>query len=165
MEAFSVSHGKAYPYLPLIELLKDYFQITLEDEERTRREKVAGKVVLLDHSLGDTLPYLFFLLGISGPGSSLQKMDSQIRRQRTFEVIKRLILRESLNQPLLVVFEDLHWLDSETQAFLDMLSESVASARVLLLVNYRPEYPAGLGTGRARTGRSGVRQCSPQRNC
>jgi predicted ATPase len=140
MQAFSASHGKAYPYLPLIELLKDYFQITPQDGEQTRREKVAGKVVVLDRTLEDTLPYLFFLLGISEQGSSLQQMDAQIRRQRTFEAIKRLLLRGSLIQALLLVFEDLHWVDGETQAFLDFLSESVASARILLLVNYRPEY-------------------------
>ncbi len=140
LQAFSASHGKAYPYLPLIELLKDFFQITPQDGEQTRREKVAGKVVVLDRTLEDTLPYLFFLLGISELGSSIQQMDAQIRRQRTFEAIKRLLLRGSLNQPLLLVFEDLHWVDGETQAFLDFLSESVASARILLLVNYRPEY-------------------------
>ena len=67
-------------------------------------------------------------------------MDPQIRRRRTFEALKRLFLRESLNQPLILIFEDLHWIDSETQGFLDTLSESVASAKVLLLVNYRPEY-------------------------
>jgi predicted ATPase len=67
-------------------------------------------------------------------------MDAQIRKRRTFEAVKRLLLRESLNQPLMLLFEDLHWLDSETQAFLDLLSESVATARILLLVNYRPEY-------------------------
>src|SRR2546422_4809626 len=67
-------------------------------------------------------------------------MDPQIRRRRTLEAIKRLLVRESLNQPLMVIFEDLHWLDAETQAFLTLLSESVATAKILLLVNYRPEY-------------------------
>src|SRR5262245_8251935 len=67
-------------------------------------------------------------------------MDPQMRRRRTFEAIKKVFLRESLNQPLILIFEDLHWIDSETQGFLDILSESVASARLLLLVNYRPEY-------------------------
>src|SRR5438034_2164497 len=67
-------------------------------------------------------------------------MDPQIRRQRTFAALKQLFLRESLNQPLILIFEDLHWIDSETQGFLDTLSESVASARILLLTNYRPEY-------------------------
>src|SRR5262249_54818880 len=54
--------------------------------------------------------------------------------------LKRLFLRESLNQPLILVFEDLHWIDTETQGFLDLLSESIASARILVAVNYRPEY-------------------------
>ena len=56
------------------------------------------------------------------------------------DAIKRIILRESLNQPLVVIFEDLHWIDEQTQALLDLLAESIGSARVLLLVNYRPEY-------------------------
>ncbi|MBI3303806.1 MAG: AAA family ATPase, partial [Deltaproteobacteria bacterium] len=140
LETFSVSHGKAYPYLPLIELLKNYFQIALQDDERRRREKVTGKVLTLDRNLEDTLPYLFFLLGIAEPTSSLQQMDPQIRRRRTFDAIKRLLLRESLNQPVILIFEDLHWLDAETHAFLTLLSEGVATARILLLVNYRPEY-------------------------
>ena len=140
LEAFSVSHGKASPYLPLIELLKDYFAIEPSDDERKRRERVTGKVLALDRALEDTLPYLFSLLGIEDPQSSLQQMDAQIRRQRTFEALKKLFLRESLNQPFILIFEDLHWIDTETQGFLDTLSESVGSAKLLLLVNYRPEY-------------------------
>src|SRR5712692_3457590 len=140
LETFSVSHGKAYAYLPLIDLLKNYFQITPQDDERRRREKVMGKVLALDRSLEDTLPYLLFLLGIAEPTASLQQMDPQIRKRRTFEAIKRLLVRESLNQPLVLIFEDLHWLDGETQAFLTLLSESLATAKILLLVNYRPEY-------------------------
>jgi hypothetical protein len=88
----------------------------------------------------DTLPYIFALLGIAEPTSSITQMDAQIRKRRTLEAIKRLLIRESLNQPLVVSFEDLHWLDAETQAFLTLLSDSVATANVLLLVNYRPEY-------------------------
>lgn len=146
LEAYSVSHGKTSPYLPLIELLKSYFDITLEDDGRKRREKVMGKVLALDRGLEDTLPYLFALLGIEDQPSSLQQMDPQIRRRRTFESLKKLFLRESLNQPLILIFEDLHWIDSETQGFLDLLSESVASARILLLTNYRPEYRPEWGT-------------------
>jgi len=137
---FSVSHSKAYPYLPLIDLLKNYFHITPQDDERRRQEKITGKVLTLDRSLEDTLPYLFTLLGIAEPTASLQQMDPQIRKQRTFEAIKRLLVRESLNQPLLLIFEDLHWLDTETQAFLTLFAESIASAKILLLTNYRPEY-------------------------
>ena len=146
LAAFSVSYGKASPYLPLIELLKTYFQIEPTDDERTRKEKVGGKVFMLDRSLEDTLPYLFSLLGIEDEPSTLRQMDAQMRRRQTFDALKRLFLRESLNQPLLLLFEDLHWIDSETQGFLDTLSESVASAQLLLLVNYRPEYRHDWGT-------------------
>src|SRR5262245_22621378 len=142
LEALSVSHGKASPYLPLIELLKHYFQITLQDDDRSRREKVLGKVLALDRSLEDILPYLLTLLGVADPHSPVPQMleDPQVWRRRTLDALKRLLVRESLNQPLILIFEDLHWLDSETQAFLTLLSESIATARMLLLVNYRPEY-------------------------
>jgi predicted ATPase len=86
------------------------------------------------------LPYLLGLLGIQEGPDPLSQMDPQIRRRRTLEAIKRIILRESLEHALVVIFEDLHWIDSETQASLDLLADSGAGARLLLLVNYRPEY-------------------------
>jgi predicted ATPase len=146
LEAFSASHGKAYAYLPLIDLLKSYFRITLEDDARRRREKVTGKVLTLDRTLEDTLPYLSSLLGIEDEVASLAQMDPEIRRRRTMEAVKRILVRETLNQPCVLIFEDLHWIDAETQAFLDVLTESVATARLLLLVNYRPEYQHGWGS-------------------
>jgi tetratricopeptide (TPR) repeat protein len=72
-------------------------------------------------------------------------MDAQIRRRRTLEAVKRIIIRESLKQPLVVIFEDLHWIDAESQDFMDLLVDSVASARILMLANYRPEYRHGWG--------------------
>ena len=94
----------------------------------------------LDPALQDTLPYLFGLLGIVEGPDPLAQMDPQIKRQRTLDAIKRIVLRESLKQPVVVIFEDLHWIDAQTQALLDLLADSIANARVLLLVNYRPEY-------------------------
>src|SRR5262249_31096605 len=73
-------------------------------------------------------------------------LDPLQRRRRTLEALKHILLRESQVQPVLLVFEDLHWIDSETQAVLDMLVESLPTARVLLLVNYRPEYQHGWGS-------------------
>jgi predicted ATPase len=140
LETFSVSHGKAYPYLPLIELLNTYFQLTPQDDERRRREQVTGKVLTLDRRLEDTLPHLSALVGDAEASATLTQLDPQLRRQRTFEAITRLLLRESLNQPVLLLVEDLHWLDSETHTWLQLFSERVASARLLLLVNYRPEF-------------------------
>src|SRR5260370_5833265 len=140
LETFSVSHGKASAYLPVIDLLRNYFDISAGDDERKRREKVTGRVVALERSLEDTLPYLFSLLGIVEGDDPLAQMDGQIRKRRTLAAIKRIILRESLNQPLLLVFHALHWIDEQTQGFLNLLAESIGTAKILLLVNYRPEY-------------------------
>jgi class 3 adenylate cyclase/predicted ATPase len=140
LETFSVSHGKAFAYMPLVELLKQYFGLGSQDDERSRREKVTGKVVTLERRLEDSLPYLLFLLGIAEPDSVLLQMDPQLRRQRTFEALRQLLICESRNQPLILLFEDLQWLDSETEAFLRFLVEGIAAAPILLLVNYRPEY-------------------------
>ncbi len=140
LETFSISHGKASAYLPVIDLLRNYFGISSEDDERKRREKVTGRVVALDRSLEDTLPYLFSLLGIVEGVDPLAQMDARIKKSRTLEAIKRIVLRESLNQPLIVIFEDLHWIDEQTQEFLNLLADSIATAKILLLVNYRPEY-------------------------
>src|SRR6202789_2008703 len=83
---------------------------------------------------------MFALLGIIEGDDPLAQMDAQVRKRRTLDAIKRILLRESLNQPLMVIFEDLHWIDEETQAFLNLLADSIANARIVLLVNYRPEY-------------------------
>jgi class 3 adenylate cyclase/tetratricopeptide (TPR) repeat protein len=164
LETFSVSYGKASAYLPVIGLLHSYFEISSDDDARKRREKVAGRLAILDPSLEGTRPYLFSLLGIvEGDDHNRQhweqsldrldeylhelqkkdplaQMDAQIKKRRTLDAIKRILVRESLNQPLMVIFEDLHWIDDETQALLNLLADSIGTARILLLVNYRPEY-------------------------
>jgi class 3 adenylate cyclase/predicted ATPase len=140
LEAFTVSHGKASAYFPVIDLLHEYFRIGSDDDARTRREKVNGKVLTLDRSLESTLPYLFALLGIAEGNDPLAQLDEQVKKRRTVDAIKRIFVRESLDQPLMVIFEDLHWIDEDTQAFLNVLADSIATARVLLLVNYRPDY-------------------------
>jgi class 3 adenylate cyclase/tetratricopeptide (TPR) repeat protein len=146
LETFSVSHGKASAYLPVIELLHGYFDIRAEDDARKRSEKVIGKVLRLDRTLEDALPYLFAVLGLVEGEDPLAQMEAQLRRRRTLETIKRLVLRESVNQPLLVLIEDLHWIDTETQALLNLLADSIGTAKILLLVNYRPEYTHGWGS-------------------
>jgi predicted ATPase len=120
------------------ELLREYFEISSADDERKRRELILGKLLALDRALEDAPPYLYPLLGVAEANDSLAQMDPQIRRRRTHEAIKRILLRESLNQPLIIIFEDLHWIDGETQVLLDHLLDAIAHARVLLLVNYRP---------------------------
>jgi class 3 adenylate cyclase len=140
LEAFSFSHGKASAYLPAVDLLKSYFRIADHDDERTRREKVTGKVLALDRALEDALPHLFALLGIPAGDGRLDEMDPTIRSRRTREAVKSLIIRESLNQPLILIFEDLHWIDAESEALLNLIADSIGTAQILMMVNYRPEY-------------------------
>jgi len=140
LEAVSVSHGKASAYLPVVDLLKTYFRITDQDDSDLRREKITGKVLSLDRTLEDTMPYLFALLGVPLLGVALDEMDPAVRRWRTRDAIKRLLVRETLRQPLILIFEDLHWIDDESQALLDLLADSIGTARVLMMVNYRTEY-------------------------
>jgi class 3 adenylate cyclase/tetratricopeptide (TPR) repeat protein len=146
LESASVSYGKATPYFPVIDLLKRYCQIDDGDAARTIRARVTGQVLTLDETLQDTLPALLVLLDVLPDDSPFGHLDPSQRRQRTLEALRRVLLRESQVQPLLLVFEDLHWIDSETQALLDRLIESLPTARLLLLVNYRPEYQHGWGS-------------------
>ena len=143
LESGSVSYGKATPYLPVIDLLKAYFKIQDRDDPREIREKVTGKLLTLDKSLEPTLPAFLALLDVPVDDPTWQALDPSQRRQQTLGAVKRLLLRESQVQPLILLFEDLHWIDSETQAMLESLVESLPTSRLLLLVNYRPEYQHG----------------------
>src|SRR5262252_3709857 len=143
LESSSVSYGKATAYLPVRDLLKAYFQIDDRDDGRKVREKLTGKLLTLDATLGPTLPAFLTLLDVPVEDRHWEDLDPAQRRQRTIEAIKGLLLRESQVQPLLLVFENLHWIDAETQAVLDSLIKSLPTARLLLLTNYRPEYQHG----------------------
>jgi class 3 adenylate cyclase/tetratricopeptide (TPR) repeat protein len=162
LESGSVSYGKATMYLPVIDLVKAYCRIEPRDDERLIREKVTGKLLTLDRALEPYLPPLLALLdalplsshpprpehevGDAVSSVAWEALDPTQRRRRTLDAVKRLLLRESQEQPLLLVFEDLHWIDSESQALLDSFVESLPNSRVLLLVNYRPEYSHGWGS-------------------
>src|SRR5262249_20961899 len=145
LESSAVSYDRATAYLPVRDLFKAYFQLDDRDDGRTIREKLTGKLLTLDAALGPTLPAFLALLDVPVADRHWQDLDPAQRRQRTLAAIKQLLLRESQVQPLLLVFENLHWIDTETQAILDGLVDSLPTARLLLLVNYRPEYQHGWG--------------------
>src|SRR5574338_1485241 len=140
LEAQATSYGKNTAYLTVKELLQSYFQLEERDDPRRVREKVTGKLLTLDESLRPTLPAFLQLLDVPVDDAEWQTPDLPQRRQRMLDAVKRLILREGQVQPVLAVFENLHWLDSESQAFLDSLVDSLPLARALVLVSYRPEY-------------------------
>jgi class 3 adenylate cyclase/predicted ATPase len=143
VESASVSYGKATTYYPVIELLRAYFRIEARDDGRAVREKVTGKLLALDRALEPWLPALLALLDAPVDDPGWAALEPAQRRRQTLEAVRRLLLRESRVQPLLLVFEDLHWIDEATQALLDSLVESLPTARLLVLVNYRPEYRHG----------------------
>jgi len=145
LAAGALSYGKATSYLPVIELLKAYFKITELETHREIREKVTGKLLSLDRALEGYLAALFWLLDVPVDDAAWERLEPPLRRQQLLEGLCRLLLRESQVQPLVLVFEDLHWIDAETQTLLDLLVERLPTARLLLLVNYRPEYGHGWG--------------------
>jgi len=146
LESSSVSYGKASAYLPVIDLCKSYFRIEARDDARSIREKVTGKLLTLDESPRAMVPGFLSLLDVSTDDASWDTLDPGQRRRRTIDGLRRMLLRESQGQPLCLVFEDLHWVDTETQGLLDALVESLPTARLLLLVNYRPEYGHAWGS-------------------
>ncbi len=140
LESGSVSHGKATAYLPIVDLLKSYFQIEVADDARRVREKITGKVLTLDESLRPTVPAFLAMLDVPADDPTWADSDPAQRRKRTLDACRALLLREARVQPTIVIFEDLHWTDSESLSFLDSLVESLPKAAVLLLVNFRPEF-------------------------
>ena len=140
----AASYGKQTPYLPVIDLLKAYFQIEPHDEAGRIRERVTEKVS--EPALAPALSALLSLLDVPVADVQWQQLDPQQKRRRTLEAVRLLLFEESRRQPLVLVLEDLQWVDSETQAALESLVESLPSHRVQLLVSYRPEYQHAWGS-------------------
>ncbi|KRR18785.1 ATP-binding protein [Bradyrhizobium retamae] len=144
LETNSASYGHAASYLPVIELLRHYyFKISQRDNAKSIREKVTEKILALDPSLQDVIPPLLDLLDALDAGHPFQSLDPLQHRQHTYQAITRLLLRENHVQPVVAVFEDLHWNDSLTLGLLNEIVVNARDARLLLLVTYRPEFHDG----------------------
>jgi len=143
LQTSCLSYGQAKSYRPVIDLLRAYFRIDDRDDLRSIRAKITGHVLTLDESLRDLLPPIFWLFDVLPEGDGLGNLEPPHRRQVTLDALERLLWRESRMQPLVLVVEDLHWIDPETQALLDSLVDGVATVPVLALVNYRPEHDPG----------------------
>ena len=146
LETGAVSYGRLSAYLPFRELLRTYFQIEARNDAAEVHAKVAARLTALDESLRGIAPALIALLDVPVDDPAWPTLDPMQRRQRIFDALKRLLLRVSQERPLIVMVENLHWIDAETRAFLDHLVDSIPTAPLLLLVNYRPEYQHGWGS-------------------
>ena len=139
LHAGSVSYGKATGYGPVIDLLKYHFGVEERDAPPRIRERVTSKLLALDRSLEAQLPALLALLEVLPESSPWEALDPGQRKRAIQDAVKRLLLRESQAQPLMLVVEDLHWVDAESQAVLDAIAQSLPTAKLLLLANLRPE--------------------------
>jgi class 3 adenylate cyclase/tetratricopeptide (TPR) repeat protein len=140
---YGVAHGRQIPLLPVIEMLRAFFEIGGEDDAHAARAKVAGRLLLLNEAFRDALPVLFDFLGVPDPEWPVPAQMAPEARQRTlFAAVRRLVHAAAGEEPGVIVVEDLHWLDPGSEAFLRNLVESLPGARTLLVVNFRPEYQA-----------------------
>lgn len=141
LEAGSVSYGKATAYLPIVDLLTRYFDIHTRDDEARVRDKIAEKLKTLgEERIPAQLPFFLAALGMVVSDAAWTKLMPIERQRGMFDALKRLLIRESQRKPLCLVFEDLHWVDAETHTFLDTLLDSIPGARILMVVDYRPEH-------------------------
>jgi DNA-binding NtrC family response regulator/tetratricopeptide (TPR) repeat protein len=143
LEADCSSYSTSVPYMPLRDLLKAYFHLEDRDGGQPMREQITSRLRGLDETLSPTLPAFLTLLDVPVDDPQWHALDPSQRRQRILEALKHLLLRESQVQPVVLIVENLHWIDTETQAFLDSLVDSLPTVRLLLLVSYRPEYQHG----------------------
>lgn len=142
-EAQAQPHGAETPFMPVLQLLRSYFGILDSDQERIVREKIAGRVLLLDHSFVDDLPLLFDFLGVPDPDRPLPQLSAEARQRALQGLVCRLVRAPNRREPIVAVIEDLHWLDEPSKALLAELLSAVAGTKTLVVVNYRPESVAG----------------------
>jgi class 3 adenylate cyclase/tetratricopeptide (TPR) repeat protein len=141
-EGHGVAHGKTVPLLPILEFLRGYFGITEHDTARAARDKIAGRMLLLDERLGGGLAVMFDFLGVPDPERPLPPMGPEARERRLFDVIRRLARARSAREPAVFLFEDLHWFDRASDEFIENVVEIAPGNRTLVLLNFRPEYHA-----------------------
>jgi class 3 adenylate cyclase/tetratricopeptide (TPR) repeat protein len=137
-----VSHGKDVPLLPILALLREYFGVTEADRPGTAREKITSCIVALDPALEESLPLLFDFLEVPDPERPAPRVTPEIRMERLFTALRRITARRSEREVLVLLAEDLHWFDQQSEAFLERLIESFPGSRTLVVANFRPEFSA-----------------------
>jgi class 3 adenylate cyclase/tetratricopeptide (TPR) repeat protein len=139
-EAQGQPHARTIPYMPILQMLRAFFGIADSDPEQMAREKIAGRALLLDTAFAEDLPLLFDFLGVPDPDRPVPQMSPEARQRSLAEVLCRLVGNPTRRKTLVLVIEDLHWIDEGSQAMLSGLIDGFGGTRTLILVNYRPEY-------------------------
>ena len=141
-ETTGVAHGKAIPFLPILRLFRAFFGITEQDSDATARERIAGRLLLLDERLRESLPLTFEFLGVSDPGNPAPRIDPEARQRQMFDLVRRVTQARGQKETTVTLLEDLHWFDGGSAAFLEPLIDAAVGTRALVLLNFRPEYQA-----------------------
>jgi len=136
------AHGRTVAHLPVLELLRGYFGIADGDSARAAREKIAGRLLLLDRDFDYVLPLVWDFMRVPDPERPVDEIDAAVRQQQLHDFTRRLVRARSEREPAVLFFDDLHWIDPASDAFLAQLVEAVRGTRTLLLGNFRPEYRA-----------------------
>ncbi|HET6571241.1 MAG TPA: adenylate/guanylate cyclase domain-containing protein [Solirubrobacterales bacterium] len=139
-EAQAQAHGRGIPFMPVLQMLRAYFGIADADPERIAREKIAGRALLLDPGLADDLPLLFDFLGVPDPDRPLPQLSAEARQRALRGVVCKLVNAPARREPVVIVVEDLHWIDESSEALLGELLGAVEGTRTLVVVNFRPEH-------------------------
>jgi DNA-binding SARP family transcriptional activator/predicted ATPase len=134
------SHELGATYLPIANLVRTWSKIGEHDTQGEAAGKLRASVGALGAALAPVLAPLSALLDLRPEDSHWATLDPRQRRQRTLDAVKALVMRESESRPVILVVEDLHWVDAGTQEMLDYLVDGLASSRVLALFTHRPEY-------------------------
>ena len=140
LEGRCLHYGGSMAYLPILDILRSYFEIKEGEREYVIKKKMKEKILLLDQKLEYTLPSFHDLLSLKVDDEEYLKLKPQVKREKTFEAIRDLFSRESQNRPLILTVEDHHWIDKTSEEFLDYLIGWLANARMMLILLYRPEY-------------------------
>ena len=139
-EASCASHIKSVPLLPVLQLLRSFFGIASREREEDVRKKIAGTLILLDEAFKDTLSLWFDFLAVGDRTQPATRVNGEALQQKLFALIQRLVRTMSKREPLIILVEDLHWIDPSSDSFIARLVDAVTDTRALLLLNFRPEY-------------------------
>jgi class 3 adenylate cyclase/tetratricopeptide (TPR) repeat protein len=141
-EAQGQAHGSAIPFLPVLQMMRSYFGIAEHDPDQQAREKIAGRLLLLDETFAESLPLVFDFLAVPDPHRPAPRMDPDARQRALLEMVKRLVHVSSQREPGVNLLEDVHWIDPGSEIFLTQLVEVIPGTSNLTIVNFRPEYSA-----------------------
>ncbi|MGO8989968.1 MAG: adenylate/guanylate cyclase domain-containing protein [bacterium] len=140
LEGRCLHYGGSMAYLPLLDILRSYFEIKEGEHEFLIKKKMKEKIFEVDEKLKTVLPPFQELLSLKVENEAYLKLEPKQKRERIFEALRDLFVRESQNKPLVLVFEDLHWIDKTSEEFLDYFIGWLANTPILLILLYRPEY-------------------------